>query len=236
MTHTIKIALDNFRSQYDQIKNNRDLSDTGRINAKKRLDVQVAAYKKDAFNSLEADWYHLRRRFKDHDQAVKDEQEKAASTWDYHRLNYQKTAVEARFIAAGHDLQAIEKLYTDYAESGDRHAARVAAETGGAILLSIFGSGNLDARALGRRMKSDIEKLTMTEDLRALDQKGQRLAVEALDMIAVTRDAHQFFDGQSNPFGGAVSDFDKLLEGVKVTQDVNPESAGRLMTTKVEIE
>lgn len=234
MSHSTVSKIRSFEGQWEQIKADRELSELGKLNAKKKLDAQIAEYRDTSLTYLRGDWSIIRRRFQEWETKRQEAQERAASSWDYQRLNYEKTAIEAQFKATGHDLQAIESLYSRMADSGDRHKAKVAAEIGGALVSDIFGATDLQARDLVRRMSKDLEELNTTEELKQVEKEGEGLASQAVELYEATKEVASYY-GPRNGFGND-REFTALLEGVSIKQTAQPADPAHFLKTQVSID
>lgn len=202
---------------------NHDLSLEGKRRARELWETEKAQSRIEAISLLKADISTLRRGFAENEKRRAAAQEQAAKRWDWNRLQFEVTNVQAvianlpnGFTISGIDfVTEFSRMYQTVLHSQDTHKRRAYCETG-AEYLQLHFPNDAKAKTLADTLRGDLKKLLTTPELDACEMEGARLAALGLKVIQSVKTIKNYYlDGNEAIFGGANA-FDEMLKGVRV--------------------
>ena len=222
-----------FKTRKIQIETNTDLSLEGKKKALATLQQQATQYKAAAVQELSISWGALRQRMARNIEAVQAAESKAAQQWDYSRLNYMTQAVKSQ-VASTANFSEVQKLYGQAMQSGDSHARRVWCEVVGEAVKAKYKDG--EAAAFAKQLQADLNKVITTPEIETLKSEGTEITKQAAELHTQTQQLNNYFYGDSmGPraiFGGK-NEFENIMQGVQVTQRVDPETLTTITTAQL---
>ena len=225
--------LAEFKARKIQIETNTDLSLEGKKKALATLQQQATQYKAAAVQELSISWGALRQRMARNIEAVQAAESKAAQQWDYSRLNYMTQAVKSQ-VASTANFSEVQKLYGQAMQSGDSHARRVWCEVVGEAVKAKYKDG--EAAAFAKQLQADLNKVITTPEIETLKSEGTEITKQAAELHTQTQQLNNYFYGDSmGPraiFGGK-NEFENIMQGVQVTQRVDPETLTTITTAQL---
>jgi hypothetical protein len=241
----VVIKIEEFTQRESAIRKNGDLSAAGQKKARDLLTAEILAYRPRALQILGDDVTALRARFTANESARATAQNQAEGAWDYQRLNYHAALVRqtvARLAGANSPgiKQPAEVLLAkewDQAKAyGDKTKMRAWAEFGSDELLKAFPSDQ-NIALLVKTMRDELANMLYTPALKSVDQAGEALADEAMNLIVAVLKAAKFFyasDKWNTMFSGT-DPLTKLLDNISVSTEYLGEAGFKVNVTVDEI-
>jgi hypothetical protein len=215
-------ALQEIEQRKKAIRNNTDLSPEGKRKELEKVQNQEAHFRKSAHDDLSLSWRVMRQKFERLETAKTEAQEQAAKGWDFDRLLYNARAIESEVKQAA-SLADVRRKYDEVLKSGDKHARRAWAENIFSEASRKFVNANpIELSALQRTANNDLASLTTSPELEAIAKQGSALAEQAVELHKETETIAQHFGGVD--WTGQGNEFHSLIEGVKVSASVDPET------------
>lgn len=185
-----------FNARWLAITNNPDLSGEGKQRQLQRLAAEKNDTRPLVVRGIAKTWADIRAGYSANKAARKAAEEAQASRWDFQRLNYETGAVRAAIDLATSQAD-IKAAYAAARASGDTHKARAWAETGPAVIRQRFG-GEPGLSELTQQMAADLQALTTTPELEALDKASRALIEKAMDAEQYAKSAADFYGNSGN--------------------------------------
>lgn len=225
--------INEFKTRKTQIESNTDLSLEGKKKALATLQQQAETYKAAAVQELGIKWGALRQRMGRNLEAIQAAESKAAQQWDYSRLNYMTQAVKSQ-VANTANFSEVQRLYMQAMQSGDSHARRVWCEVVGEAVKAKYKDG--EAAAFAKQLQADLNKVVTTPEIETLKSEGIEITKQAAELHTQTQQINNYFYGDSmGPraiFGGK-TEFENIMQGVQITQRVDPETLTTITTAQL---
>jgi len=225
--------LQEFEARKLQIEHNIDLSAEGKKKALATLQSEADNYRVTAVRELGASWTVLKDKMKSNVESVKAAESKAASQWDYSRLNYMAQAVKSQVNSAA-SFEDVQSLYSKAMQSGDAHARRVWCEVVQENVTAKYKTG--EAVAFTKQLQAELYNVLTIPELDAAKAEGTELTRQAADLHAQTMQANKYFYGGrlgTNAVWGTQTEFEALAQGVRIEQKIDAESMATI--TSVEL-
>ncbi len=202
MNHTtfIQYTVD-YENRWQAVTRDPDYSPEGKRRQYQRLLDEKGSMRGGVVASLAATWKAIRAEYSANKKRRAAAEEAEAARWDFQRLNYEAQAARSA-VTASTDLDKFEVQYNQAAQSGNLHRARAWAEVGAAALAEKWPN-SMEAERLARKMETDLQALTTTPELEAIDKAGAALTERAMDAEQYAKSAADFY-GNS---GGDVTEF-----------------------------
>ena len=219
---TVLDKLQAFRDAAEHYRKNDNLSQVGRERALKNLKEEQHAFRQTALQSLGDAWNDVRLRFKLLELKQDMEDVKQARGWDYSALNYHTSAVKAR-IQSARSLQDVQKWYPDALQSGDKSLVRAVAEAGASELRVKYGR-EVEAEHMARMGDAKLAELLDSPVYHEV-QAGADVLISDVQTL---QEQHEQVKGclyDDASFWGYPDDFDKLTEGISLTQKYDSQVA-----------
>lgn len=221
-------------SKKKQIENNPDLSPAGKDKALNDLAAERANLKASALRELGASWSSVRSGYRNLQSRGAELDNQVGASWDYGRLNYMAQVVRSK-IAQAEDTSKLTGLYSDAQGSGDYYIRRAWAEIAPQAAIDKFGLG-VDTGRLQNQAARDLQGVIYhqhADELQELKADWDKLINRALDLHGATRSADSMLDDQQSRAWGQPTEFDKLLDGIRLDQTVEPQTLTTFTTLTV---
>ena len=225
--------INEFKARKTQIESNTDLSQEGKKKALATLQQQADTYKATAVKELGISWGALRQRMARNIEAVQAAESKAAQQWDYSRLNYMTQAVKSQ-VASTANFSEVQKLYGQAMQSGDSHARRVWCEVVGEAVKAKYKDG--EAVAFTKQLQAELNKVITTPEIETLKSEGSEITQRAAELHTQTQQLNNYFYGESmgpRAVFGVSTEFENIMQGIQVTQRVDPETLTTITTAQL---
>jgi|APSaa5957512622_1039677.scaffolds.fasta_scaffold15781_3 hypothetical protein len=210
-----------FRKRTDEIKDNSNLSDAGKMKEYRKLDDEVSEYQTTAQALLSSAWADVRKKSDSLGAKMEAARESFESQWNYERLNFQSSSV----VQKVQSINRIEDAASEYQKavsSGDTHSLRAWGSVGAAAVKSRFPG--VEGNRLSNEMKADYEALMTSPEIEAVSAAGEKFGAEIGELYEITVEASEFY-GRAGDIGmGYDNGFSGLLRGVHKSQKFDAEN------------
>lgn len=222
MTNLTQV-LQAIEQRKNAIRNNADLSPEGKRKELEKVGAQESHFRKAAHDDLSLSWRVMRQKFERLATEKAEAQEQAAKGWDFDRLLYNARAIESE-VGKAASLADVRRKYDEVLKSGDKHARRAWAENVYSEASRKFAANSnpIELSALQRTANNDLASLTTSPELEAIAKQGSALAEQAVELHKETETIARHFGGVD--WTGQGNEFHSLIEGVKVSASVDPET------------
>jgi hypothetical protein len=214
MSTGVAEKIKTFKTQLQTIRLDPNLSDEGREKQVKAIQKALTDYGSVALGILRREADAIRKEYHDlnferYPRAIEAE----ARRWDYPRLGYARSHMEAELAAlkatTGDPLPQIEKRYSQVMSGGDVYQQLVWSELGPGAVLQFGGA------ALAKVMEENAARLRDTPDLQAIQSESGQLALRAAALQREVRDVTPEFDYETQ------LSLQKSMAGIHVTERID---------------
>jgi len=236
-TQFLREQLATYRTTRERIKTNQDLTITGRDNALAQWKKNTATNYQNFYSLLQADVQGLRDRYNRYEKRRADLEAKAAESWDYNRLAYHTSMIQAKQRAT-RSAAELEAEYQKALASGDRHLIRAYSELLPSLLPQSAHDDNDTMRRAGllSAAKNELARVMAIPGMDKLEQEERELLQDARELVDAVNDACQFFehdDAVTRGFLVSTGPLAQLLNGVDLNESFSPESGGFVTTLTI---
>jgi hypothetical protein len=213
---SVQTQLAGFSERARVIRENPDLSGAGREKRLQLLQAEIDAYRSIAYTNLEIESKQIRVDYAAWQGKHRQAAEAAAASWDFNRLQYERSAAISTLKTAD-DFEAARAAYESAVSGADRHKARAFLESAPETLQARFGGDHgMEVNRVAKDASVRLPALIATTELAAAAADHEDVTVQALTAKAVIDQAALFWDpGAANP-GSTANEFSHLSKGFKV--------------------
>lgn len=206
----VKTQLALFDTMRRRIRNDPNLSQSGKDRALQNLEDSIKAYRKTAHAALQEEWREARQSFMDLQERGKAAEARVEASYDYTKLAYHRQTAET-LIARERDLPAVEALIMQNADSGDRERRRAWLEAWPAVEKRGGGGGG----ALAGWMRSELERELTPATMPKILADRDTLLPQIVELHGITDSVSGWYGGARSVFS-VPDEFETLLAGVSI--------------------
>lgn len=233
----LREQLNGFRAKRTNIMDNRELSLIGKDNALAQWKKTTAGQYQNFYTLLQSDVQALRERYSRNEKRRAEMEAKAADGWDYNRLAYHTSMIQAKHRAT-RSAAELEAEYQKALASGDRHLIRAYSELLPSLLPQSAHDDNDTMRRAGllSAAKNELARVMAIPGMDKQEQDERELLQDARELVEAVNDACQFFehdDAVTRGFLVSTGPLAQLLNGVDLNESFSPESGGFVTTLMI---